>query len=119
MEKYIADHQNPILEQKRRSESLLQRTLHEITSRALSTMLQPTCEEDLNVLNDLLLQYYNKNMKLIGLQHVKNNEMYRTGQYSMNGKGKDDIKDYQHDISEVKRQIESYLFNLQTTTKCK
>ena len=79
-------------------------------------MLNPNCEKDLEDLNDLLTRYYNKNLQFIKIQHEKNTEIYQLGQLQL--QGNDEIREYQSEISDMKRNIESFLYKLKTTSKC-
>lgn len=117
LEKYIADHQNPLLIQKKRSEELLHISIQEIASRAQSKMKYPSCENDLIELNQLLVNFYNQNMKLIEIQHKKSSR-------SFHGKDMNErkltllMKENQVSAQNLKRSIEEYVNALQYSSKC-
>lgn len=81
-------------------------------------MLKPECEADLKELNDLLVIYYNKSMKFIEVQHEKATGMYETSYEITLGKRKSDARELQNEVTEIKRNIETTLYNLQKQSKC-
>jgi hypothetical protein len=119
LEKYIADHQNPLQLQKKRSEQLLHQTLQDISVRAQSKMRDPSCQEDLNELDHLLKEYFEHNMKLIEVQHRKSSAALRDREREeREGTLTKSLKEHQAKAQNLKKNIEEYVYNLQLTTRC-
>jgi antitoxin component of RelBE/YafQ-DinJ toxin-antitoxin module len=113
VEKFIADHQNPLLLQKKRAEQLLHLSLQEISSRAIASMKDPNCEQDLKDLNLLLRNYFEENLKLIELQHQKSSRLLRGEKTS-----EESLREQQGLMQTRKRSVESYVNQLQSITSC-
>lgn len=117
LEKYIADHQNPLLVQRKRSEELLHISIQEIATRAQKTMKNPSCEYDLVELNSLLELHFNQHIKLIDIQHKKNSGTLR-------GKAVDErqlsrsLKENQVSSQNLKKNVEEFVNALQYSSKC-
>jgi hypothetical protein len=117
LEKFIADHQNPLLLQKKRAEQLLHLSLQEISSRAVANMKDPSCQNDLKELDLLLTNHFEESLKLIELQHQKSSRHFR-GEGRDEREHDDSLREQQGLMQKMKRSVESYVSHLQSITSC-